>query len=108
MVNWVADFETTGSNQFPAWARRSKSADLYLEAFDHVAGYIGTALENARARFNSDRDKRDFEGLNDRTLKDIGIARSDVHCMAYGPCGKLAPDAKVDKALSGKFACAVV
>jgi len=89
MINWVEQEATSGD--IPAWAHRRKSFDPYVQAVFSAANRIWTKLGEKRQTYYVNRDVQSFRYLDDRTLRDIGISRSDARRMSWGP---MTPDSE--------------
>ena len=65
------------SNPATIWSNASPRAwrDFHLPALQHMARAFGKWRAVRRA-------ERELHALDDRTLKDIGIARSEIHSAA--------------------------
>ena len=60
---------------------RSQAAP-FVQAADAVFGFAAWVYRAARARARENSAINILSGLDDRTLKDIGVPRSEIHSIA--------------------------
>lgn len=62
--------------------------EVMAEMFDRAADFVRNVRTNIRQAFEQARTMRELAALDDRSLADIGLARSDIPNFAMGAVRK--------------------